>query len=54
MAESCNVRQIYVTQVTDVIRTGSGGATPGPGRSYALPLKKQDLALGPACDILIF
>jgi len=32
----------------------SGGATPGPGRSYALPLKKQDLALqGPACDIVM-
>ena len=30
----------------------SGGATPGPDRSYALPLKKYDLALGPACDIL--
>jgi len=30
-----------------------GGATPGPGRSYALPLKNWDLALGPACDILI-
>jgi len=29
-----------------------GGATPGPGRSYALPLKNWDLALGPACDIL--
>jgi len=27
-----------------------GGATPGPGRSYALPLKNWDLALGPACD----
>ena len=30
-----------------------GGATPGPGRSYALPLKNWDLALGPACEILI-
>ena len=30
-----------------------GGATPGPGRSYALPLKNWDLVLGPACDILI-
>ena len=25
-----------------------GGATPGPSRSYALPLKNWDLALGPA------
>jgi len=23
---------------------------PGPGRSYALSLKKYDLALGPACN----
>jgi len=30
-----------------------GGATPGPGRSYAQPLKNWDLALGPACEILI-
>ena len=30
-----------------------GGATPGPGRSYALPLKNWDLALGPAWEILI-
>jgi len=30
-----------------------GGATPGPGRSYALPLKNWDLALGPACENLI-
>jgi len=29
----------------------SGGGTPGPGGSYALPLKKHDLALRPACDI---
>ena len=31
----------------------SGVATPGPGRSYALPPKVQDLALGPACDIVM-
>jgi len=24
-----------------------------PGRSYALPVKKEDLALGPACDIVM-
>jgi len=29
--------------------TASGGATPGPARSYALPLKEWDLALGPGC-----
>jgi len=29
-----------------------GGATPGPGRSYALPLKNWDLALGSVCDIV--
>ena len=42
--------------LTDAGRWGSvvrGGATPGPGRSYALPLKNWDLALGPACEILI-
>jgi len=38
-------------QANDV--RGSGGATPGPGRSYALPPKKWDLALGPACDIVM-
>jgi len=30
-----------------------GGATPGPGRSYALPLKNWDLAVGPGCKMLI-
>jgi len=30
-----------------------GGPTPGPGRSYALPLKNWDLAVGSACEILI-
>ena len=37
----------------DHILSARGGATPGPGRSYALPLKNLDLALGPACEILI-
>jgi len=35
------------------LQINRGGATPGPGRSYALPLKNLDLALGPACEILI-
>jgi len=32
-------------------RNNRGGATPGPGRSCALPLKNWDLTLGPACEI---
>jgi len=37
------------------VHTASGGATPvpGSGKSYALPLKKEDLALGPACNIVM-
>jgi len=33
------------------INSGGSGTMPDPGRSYALSLKKYDLALGPACDI---
>jgi len=36
---------------TDTEAATSGGATPGPGLSYALPLKKLDMAMGAACDI---